>query len=205
MIFVGIRHAIRTLRKLKVIDELRRRFPDATIEPGVVILGNPSRIKIGTGSHIHTGAIIDMSYGGELSIGRRCSIRSGAILAPHGGSIKIGDECGVQHYTILYGHGGLTTGDFVRFAAQSMVIPANHGTTLCDIPINKQPLSKKGIVMGSNIWVGSGVTITDGVNVADGAVIAAGSVVTRDVEGNSIVAGVPARFVKMRNSGQEDD
>ena len=57
--------------------------------------------------------------------------------------------------------------------------------------------------IGNDVWIGYGVTILNGVNVGDGAVIAAGSVVTKDVAPYSIVAGNPAKIVKMRF--QEDD
>ena len=42
------------------------------------------------------------------------------------------------------------------------------------------------------------MTILKGVHIHSGSVIAAGSVVTRDVESNSIYAGVPAKKLKNR-------
>lgn len=49
------------------------------------------------------------------------------------------------------------------------------------------------ISIGSNVFIGLNVVIMPGVNVGDNCIIAAGSVVTKNVEANSIVAGVPAR------------
>ena len=43
-----------------------------------------------------------------------------------------------------------------------------------------------------------------GVKIGDGAIVGAGSVVTKDVEPYSIVAGVPAKFIKWRFLNQED-
>ena len=52
------------------------------------------------------------------------------------------------------------------------------------------------IVLGKNVWIGSNSTILQGVTIGDGAIIAAGSVVTKDVAANTIVGGVPARFIR---------
>ena len=52
--------------------------------------------------------------------------------------------------------------------------------------------------IGNDVWIGCNVTILKGVNIGKGAVIAAGSVVIKNVEPYSIVAGVPAKFIKYR-------
>ena len=52
------------------------------------------------------------------------------------------------------------------------------------------------ITVGRNVWVGSNSTILSGVTIGDNAVIAAGAVVTKDVEANTVVGGVPAKFIK---------
>jgi len=49
-----------------------------------------------------------------------------------------------------------------------------------------------------DVWIGHGAIVVAGVTIGRGSVVAAGSVVTRDVPRYSVVAGVPARVVKMR-------
>jgi len=57
---------------------------------------------------------------------------------------------------------------------------------------------KRRVVIGNDVWIGDNVAINNGVKIGDGAVIATGAVVTKSVPDYSIVAGVPARIIKMR-------
>jgi maltose O-acetyltransferase len=52
------------------------------------------------------------------------------------------------------------------------------------------------IVIGDGVWIASRVTVLPGVTIGNGAVVAAGAVVSRDVAPNTLVAGVPARWVR---------
>lgn len=52
------------------------------------------------------------------------------------------------------------------------------------------------IVIGRNSWIGSNVTILPGVTIGNHVVVAAGSVVTKNLEGNSVYAGIPAKKIK---------
>jgi acetyltransferase-like isoleucine patch superfamily enzyme len=52
--------------------------------------------------------------------------------------------------------------------------------------------------IGHDVWIGHGVHIKQGVEIGTGAVVGMGSIVTRDVKPYTIVAGSPARVIKMR-------
>jgi acetyltransferase-like isoleucine patch superfamily enzyme len=52
--------------------------------------------------------------------------------------------------------------------------------------------------IGNDVWIGEGAYIKAGIKIGHGAVIGMGSVVTRDVEPYSIVAGNPAKLIRMR-------
>jgi virginiamycin A acetyltransferase len=53
-------------------------------------------------------------------------------------------------------------------------------------------------VVGHDVWIGMKTVILPGITIGSGAVIAAKSVVSRDVPPYAIVAGNPAKVVKMR-------
>lgn len=56
------------------------------------------------------------------------------------------------------------------------------------------------IRIGNNVWIGAGAIILAGVSIGDCAIIGAGSVVTKDIEPYTIVAGNPAKKLRMRFS-----
>jgi phosphonate metabolism protein (transferase hexapeptide repeat family) len=54
------------------------------------------------------------------------------------------------------------------------------------------------VSIGHDVWIGHGAIVLAGRNVGNGAVVGAGSVVTQDVPAYTMVAGVPAKLVRLR-------
>jgi virginiamycin A acetyltransferase len=52
--------------------------------------------------------------------------------------------------------------------------------------------------IGHDVWIGQHAMLARGITIGHGAVIAAGAVVTKDVPPYAVVAGVPARIVRIR-------
>lgn len=187
-----------------VQPSLRDRFGQwgegAELGQGVEIVGEVARIKVGPGVSIGDGARLVCAPGGSISLGMGTIIQPRAYLdTGKDGHITLGERNSVNPYCVIYGHGGLTTGAFVRIAAHTVIIPANHIFDDPTVPISRQGLRREGIVIGDDVWIGAGCQILDGVTIGNGAVIAAGSVVNRAVEPFTVVGGVPARVLKRRH------
>lgn len=95
--------------------------------------------------------------------------------------------------------------DYVMLAPNVKVVGGDHRYDLPGIPtiFSGRPVLKSTIIE-SDVWIGHSSIILSGVCIGRGAIIAAGSVVTQDVTPYSIVGGIPARFIKMRFSEEQD-
>jgi acetyltransferase-like isoleucine patch superfamily enzyme len=145
------------------------------------------------------GAVLNREHGGTIAIGTGTVVHRGAMLLPYGGFIRLGKRCRVNPYSVLYGHGGLTVGDHVRIATHCVIVPANHGIALDGGLIADQPLTRRGVRIGNDVWLGAGVRVLDGAVIGEGCVVAAGAVVRGELEPYGIYAGVPARLVRKRS------
>jgi acetyltransferase-like isoleucine patch superfamily enzyme len=85
-----------------------------------------------------------------------------------------------------------------------------HGTTLTTLnhhadPDRRADMMPAPIRIGRKVWLGAAVTVVPGVTIGDGAIVGAGSVVTQDVPANAIVAGVPAKLIRMTGFDAQPD
>ncbi|MFC4683898.1 CatB-related O-acetyltransferase [Exiguobacterium sp. s149] len=62
--------------------------------------------------------------------------------------------------------------------------------------------SKKTFI-GNDCWIGNNVVVMQGVKIGNGAIVGAGAIVTKDVDEYSIVAGVPAKYIRSRFSEEK--
>lgn len=60
-----------------------------------------------------------------------------------------------------------------------------------------EPASAVPVTIGDDVLVGANAVILEGVQIGSGAVVAAGAIVTRDVPAGAVVAGSPAKVIKM--------
>ena len=66
-----------------------------------------------------------------------------------------------------------------------------------------EPASATPVILEDNVLVGANAVVIEGIHVGKGAVVAAGAVVVEDVPDNAVVAGCPARVIKMKDEKTE--
>ena len=109
-----------------------------------------------------------------------------------GKNIHVGEGVFINACCHFQDHGGVTIGDGCQIGHNVVFATLNHF-----IEAEKRKMTYSApIVLGKNVWVGSNATILQGVTIGDNAVVGAGAVVTKDVPANTVVGGVPAKFIK---------
>ncbi|WP_341347203.1 acyltransferase [Paenibacillus sp. FSL H3-0469] len=134
----------------------------------------------------------------QLTLGDRSYIAGGAIVRST--RLVTGSDCSINSYSIL--SGDITMGNGVRIASHASLYGFNHGYAVTDVPVFRQPLTVKGIVIGDDVWIGANAVILDGVRIGSHSIVAAGAIVTRDVPAYSIVGGNPAKLIRSRLAGK---
>lgn len=109
-----------------------------------------------------------------------------------GKNISVGENVFINACCHFQDHGGITIGDGCQIGHNVVFATLDHGLA----PEDRKTTYPAPITLGKNVWVGSNATILQDVSIGDNAIIGAGAVVTKNVEANTIVGGVPARFIK---------
>ena len=107
-------------------------------------------------------------------------------------NIKLGKNVFINSGCCFQDHAGIEIGDGTLIGHQVVIATINHAQD----PVSRADMFPKPVKIGKNVWIGAHATILPGVTIGDNAIIAAGAVVTKDVENNAVVGGVPAKKIK---------
>jgi acetyltransferase-like isoleucine patch superfamily enzyme len=110
----------------------------------------------------------------------------------YGKHTQIGKNVFINFDCVFLDLGGITIEDNVLIAPKVSLLTEGHPTSIED----RHSLIPKPIHIKKNAWIGANATILQGVTIGENAVVAAGAVVSKDVPDNSVVGGVPAKFIK---------
>ena len=184
------RHRMLTPRYVRLLLRLvRRRF----LSPSGRRLRLDGLAFIGPGVTLEIGPRGRVELGRWSWIGRRAKVRCHEGVISIGAKTVLGEECTISAYQRV------SIGRECVIADRAMLIDFDHTADDVERPIRLQGITKREVRVGHNVWIGYGACVLRGVTVGDNAIVGAGAVVTRDVPENAVVAGSPARVVRMRD------
>ncbi len=126
--------------------------------------------------------------------GKVFGIGKGVDFHMHGNLITMGECANIGNHAWIRGNGRLILGDHIMMGEFPLIYTQDHKVD----GIGYDGTYSKDVVIGSHVWIGGRVTILKGVTIGDNSIVGAGSVVTKDVPENAIVAGNPAKVIKIR-------
>jgi acetyltransferase-like isoleucine patch superfamily enzyme len=155
---------------------------------GLIKLRLRSRLLLDGLAFVGPGCSLEVGKRATLEIGRWAWVGHGCKIRSHEGTVSIGAKTVIGQECTISSYQHVSIGRECVIADRVMMIDFDHG------------IYKRDVRVGNNVWIGYGACILRGVTVGDNAVIGTSAVVTRDVPANAVVAGVPARVLRMREA-----
>ena len=137
-----------------------------------------------------------------IAIGSGSCIGSGVWLNVCGSGnnirIRIGKCVLIGRQSVISTGGYLEIGDYCLFAPRVYVSDVDHLFVDIAKPVIEQGVTlNRNLTIEENCWLGINVVVSGNITVGRGSVVAANSVVLQDIPPFSVVAGIPAKVVKM--------
>jgi UDP-2-acetamido-3-amino-2,3-dideoxy-glucuronate N-acetyltransferase len=164
-------------------DAPHRLIDDVEFDDGVVVRSFTNLYGCRIGPETQIGPFVEIQRGAV--VGARCKISSHSFLCS---GVELADE-------VFVGHGVVFTNDrFPRAVTEGGALQRG----------GDWKLERTTVRRGASI--GSGAVVLCGLTIGEDAIVGAGAVVTRDVPDGAVVAGSPARLLRMRAavSGPDD-
>jgi acetyltransferase-like isoleucine patch superfamily enzyme len=171
-----------------------------------VVIRHPKNISIGNNVIIDDNCLID-AHGCEkenfiieddVIINRNCSLQA------KNGFLRIGKRSSIGGYTLITSLQGVIFGENVLVGGRCYFSSGTYNfDEQLDTSIMDSGLYSKGLILiKDDCYFGAGSLVVGGVRVGHGAVVGAASLVLEDVGDNAVVAGNPAKFLRVRKCAE---
>jgi acetyltransferase-like isoleucine patch superfamily enzyme len=188
------------LRFMRGKGMLNHRYGRLLLRLGWWKLRLGRRLKLDGIAFIGPGCTLQVGRDAVLELGRWSWLGHGCKIRAHEGVVSIGSKAVMGQECTISAYQHVSIGHECVIADRVMLIDFDHGMVEVERPIRVQGIYKRDVRVGSNVWIGYGACILRGAVVGDNSVIGTNAVVTKDVPANAVVAGVPARLIRMRRA-----
>jgi acetyltransferase-like isoleucine patch superfamily enzyme len=194
------REALHTWRWMRANNMLNRHYAP--------LLARYLLLKLRFGKRLQTDGICFVCRGVQLEIGRDATLRigrwawlgHGTKIRVHEGEVCIGTKTVMGQECTISAFQHVSIGRECIVADRVMLIDFDHGAVEVERPIRLQGIYKRDVRVGHNVWMGYGACVLRGVSIGDNAIVGTSAVITKDVPADAVVAGSPARVIRMRET-----
>lgn len=165
-------------------DELASCGEGTILEQGCLVF-HPENVHLGRDVYVGHHAMLKGYYKNEL---------------------RIGDGTWIGQQVFLHAAGGIEIGRNVGIAPGVKILSSHHDLDQAprEQPILHAAITFAKVVVEDDADLGVGAIVLPGITIGRGAQVGAGAVVTKDVPAFAIVAGNPARVIRMRDSAAHE-
>jgi acetyltransferase-like isoleucine patch superfamily enzyme len=186
------------LRFLRAHGMLNARYARLLVRLAWLKLRWRGRLETDGLCFVGPGVKLEIGRDAVLRLGRWSWIGHGTKIRAHEGLVEIGAKTVLGQECTISAFQHVSIGRECVVADRVMLIDFDHGVVEVERPIRLQGIYKRDVRVGHNCWIGYGACLLRGVTVGDNAIVGTLTVVTKDVPDNAVVAGAPARLLRMR-------
>ena len=188
------------LRFMRANDMLNTRYARLIVRYLLLKARHRGRLQTDGLCFICPRVKLELGPHATLRIGRWAWVGHGSKIRVHEGVVSIGAKTVLGQNCTISAFQHVSIGRECILADRVMLIDFDHGVTEVERPIRLQGIYKRDVRVGNNVWIGYGACVLRGVTVGDNCIVGTNSVLTREVPENAVVAGVPARVIRMREA-----
>jgi acetyltransferase-like isoleucine patch superfamily enzyme len=188
------------LRFMRAHGMLNRRYLRLLVRLAWWKLRLRRRLQLDGFAFIGPRVELEVGKDAVLRLGRWAWIGHGCKIRVHEGECSIGAKTVMGQECTISSFQHVSIGRECIVADRVMLIDFDHGVVEVDRPVRAQGIYKRDVRVGNNVWVGYGACFLRGATVGDNCVVGTSAVVTKDVPADAVVAGVPARVLRMRDT-----
>lgn len=159
------------------LDQFRSLGQGVVFERGVMVF-HPENIEIGDAVYVGHNAMLKGYYKNTM---------------------RIGDGCWIGQQCFFHAAGGLELGRDVGVGPGVKIITSTHREAGREVPILRSPVEFAPVFIGDDCDLGVNAVVLPGTRLGRGVQVGAGAVVKGTFPDYSVVAGVPARVLRMRD------